>query len=160
MRPLPWAPWALAVAVTGWVTAVLTAPVLPAWPAAFVYAVSSLVCHQLPERSFYWGAAQFAVCARCTGIYIGAALAAVTAAAIDPARLVRMRPHVRGVLVAGAAPTIVTLAAEWSGAGPTSHVERLLAGLPLGASAMAVVALTLHYERWLPRRHAHPTRRP
>ena len=82
MRPLPWAPWALAVAVTGWVTAVLTAPVLPAWPAAFVYAVSSLVCHQLPERSFYWGAAQFAVCARCTGIYLGGALAAGSGAAV------------------------------------------------------------------------------
>jgi uncharacterized membrane protein len=160
MRPLAWAPWALAVAVTGWVAAVLTAPVLAAWPAAFVYGVSSLVCHQLPERSFYWGGTQFAVCARCTGIYIGAALAAGIAAVIDPARLMRLRPHVRTVLIAGAAPTIVTLLAEWSGVWPTSHVERMVAGLPLGASGMAVVAHTLNYGRWLPRRHAHPTRRP
>ena len=87
MKPLAWAPWALAVAVTGWVAAVLTAPVLPAWPAAFVYGVSSLVCHQLPERSLHWGAVQFAVCARCTGIYIGAAVATVGAAAVEPARL-------------------------------------------------------------------------
>ena len=160
MRWSAWAPWALAVAVTGWVAAVLAAPVLPAWPAAVVYGVSSLVCHQLPERSFYWGAAQFAVCARCTGIYLGGALAAGIAAAVDPARLMRMRPHVRRVLISGAAPTIVTLLGEWCGVWPTTHVERLLAGVPLGASAMAVVAHTLNYERWLPRRPAHPTRRP
>lgn len=28
-------------------------------------------CHQLPERSFFWGTYQFPVCARCTGIIIG-----------------------------------------------------------------------------------------
>ena len=157
MKPLVWAPWALAVAVTGWVAAVLTAPVLPAWPAAFVYGVSSLVCHQLPERSFYWGASQFAVCARCVGIYIGAALAAVMAAALDPARVMRIRPFVRLVLVAGAMPTILTVLAEWSGVWVPSPAARLVAGLPLGASVMAVVALTLNYDRWLLRRHdLHP----
>lgn len=29
------------------------------------------VCHQMPERSFFWKGKQFPVCARCTGIYIG-----------------------------------------------------------------------------------------
>ena len=161
MKPLVWAPWALAVIVAGWVAAVLTAPVLPAWPSALVYGVSSLVCHQLPERSFYWGAAQFAVCARCTGIYVGAALATVAAAAIDPARATRLRPFVRLVLFAGAAPTLVTVAAEWLGVWASSHAVRLTAGLPLGASVMAVVALTLNYEQWLLRRHVpHPPPRP
>ena len=27
------------------------------------------VCHQLPERSFFWKGQQFPVCARCTGFY-------------------------------------------------------------------------------------------
>jgi uncharacterized membrane protein len=161
MTSLAWALWALAVAVTSWVSAVLTAPVLPAWPAAFVYGVSSLVCHQLPERSFYWGAAQFAVCARCTGIYIGAALAAGIAAAVGPARLMRMRRHVGALLVAGTTPTILTLLAEWSGVWMTSHMVRLLVGLVLGASGMAIVAVTLNYDGWLLRRHVpHPPPTP
>ena len=139
----------------------LTAPVLPAWPAAFVYGVSSLVCHQLPERSLHWGAVQFAVCARCTGIYIGAAVATVGAAAIEPARLMRLRPWVRVLLVAGAAPTIVTVLTEWAGVWAPSHAVRLVTGLPFGASVMATVALTLNYEQWLHRRPApHPPARP
>ncbi len=38
-----------------------------------VYGVGSLICHQLPERSYHLWAAQMPVCARCAGIYFGAA---------------------------------------------------------------------------------------
>ena len=150
MTVLAWAPWVLAVGVASWVLAVLAAPVLPAWPAAIVYGISSLVCHQLPERSLYWGAVQFAVCSRCTGIYIGAAIAAVGAAAFEPARVAALRPRVRALLIAGAAPTAVTVLAEWLGAWAPSHAVRLAAGLPLGASVLATVAvaMALNYEQW------------
>lgn len=30
-----------------------------------------LICHRMPERSFFLKGYQFPVCARCTGIYIG-----------------------------------------------------------------------------------------
>ena len=163
MSVLTWAPWALAVGVASWVLAVLAAPVLPAWPAAFVYGVSSLVCHQLPERSLYWGAVQFAVCSRCTGIYIGAAIAAVAAAAIDPARVAALRPRVRAMLIAGAAPTAVTVLAEWLGAWAPSHGVRLATGLPLGASVLATVAvaMTLNYQQWRSRPDGpHRPRKP
>lgn len=29
------------------------------------------LCHQLPERSFFFHGRQFPICARCTGIFIG-----------------------------------------------------------------------------------------
>lgn len=32
---------------------------------------SYLICHRLPERSFFFKGHQFPVCARCTGFYIG-----------------------------------------------------------------------------------------
>lgn len=45
--------------------------------AAAVYGIGSIVCHQRPERSFHLFAVQMPVCARCTGIYAGAAVAAL-----------------------------------------------------------------------------------
>ena len=30
-----------------------------------------IICHRLPERSFFFRGHQFPVCARCTGFYIG-----------------------------------------------------------------------------------------
>ena len=32
---------------------------------------TKLICHRIPERSFFIGNHQFPVCARCTGFYIG-----------------------------------------------------------------------------------------
>ena len=60
---------------------------------AGVYAVGSLICHQLPERSYHLWTAQMPVCARCTGIYFGAVLGA-SAGAIRTAKAVR---HTRTV---------------------------------------------------------------
>src|SRR5262249_922300 len=53
--------------------------------ALVVYAVGAVVCHQLPDRSFHLLGRQLPVCARCTGIYAGAAVAAILATfASDP----------------------------------------------------------------------------
>ena len=38
---------------------------------ALTYAVFSSVCHQLPERSFFFRGFPLAVCGRCLGIYLG-----------------------------------------------------------------------------------------
>jgi len=56
----------------GWVLAIVASPVLPAPLAAAVYLIGSHICHQQADRSFHLFGAQLAVCARCTGIYIGA----------------------------------------------------------------------------------------
>jgi len=54
------------------------------------YLVGSLLCHQRPERSFFLWGSQMPVCARCLGIYAGAALAATAlsfVARLQPSRL-------------------------------------------------------------------------
>ena len=80
-----WLRRAFAGAATAWPMALLLAPVAAARPqpssvgygfALVVYAAGSLICHQRPERSFHLLGAQLPVCARCMGIYVGAAVTA------------------------------------------------------------------------------------
>ena len=143
---------------------------------AAVYTVGSLVCHQLPERSYHLWTAQMPVCARCAGIYFGAVLGAI-AASIRTAKVVR---HNRGevvrtaravrhsrkvaqgfspasavvgvfnpawtprvALAAAVAPTIVSLAYEWTTGDTPSHAIRAAAGVPIGVVvAWLIVAAT------------------
>jgi hypothetical protein len=113
-----------------------------------VYAVGSIVCHQLPARSFHVWTAQLPVCARCTGIYVGAAAAAVVAALAPggttdrteatAAPIAVARPRIvrhRILLALAAAPTLATLAFEWTTGRTPSNEIRCAAGIPLGAAA-------------------------
>ena len=139
----------LALAACGWVILLLAAPSLPVTLAAGVYAIGAHVCHQLPERSFHIGFDQLPVCARCTGIYAGVALAAVSAIGRS-SRLWPARLSARAMLALGATPTVVTVLAEWGGIWQPSNVVRAIAGLTLGAAVgliLADAAATLHYDR-------------
>jgi uncharacterized membrane protein len=109
-----------------------------------VYAIGSFVCHQLPERSWRLWTAQMPVCARCAGIYGGAAFAALTAAArgfqpsvdvqVDgrrsPARLALRRRRL--AVVAAALPSVATLVYEWATGITPSNALRFAAGIPIG----------------------------
>src|SRR6266540_2695250 len=81
----------LAAAALMWAGALILGAFLASQPgigpvgyfvSAAIYGVGSLVCHQRPERSFHIWGAQLPVCARCAGIYAGAAVAAVAAALV------------------------------------------------------------------------------
>ena len=68
--------WAIALPLAAWIASrPHTTPVLSAMTIA-IYGIGGIVCHQLSERSFHLWAAQLPVCARCTGIYAGAAVCA------------------------------------------------------------------------------------
>jgi len=106
-----------------------------------VYGVGRVVCHQRPERSFHWGAAPWPVCARCTGIYAGAAIVALFL-------LVWRLPstptagRARWWLALGAWPAAASLAYEWVAGVMPSHVTRMVTGVPLGAT-LAVLVLAM-----------------
>jgi uncharacterized membrane protein len=107
--------------------------------ASVVYFVSSLVCHQRPERSFHLWGAQFPVCARCAGIYAAAAIGAIAALVIPRVRR-RDPPVSHAVLLAvAAAPTLATLLFEWTSGITPSNGVRAAAGLPIGAAVAWVV---------------------
>ena len=147
MRPL------FSVAAIAWaaalpVAAVVAAQTHPAAPlslaALAVYAAGSIICHQLPARSFHLWSAQMPVCARCTGIYAGAAIAALCL--VRGTRSPRMPPASRAVrarLAAAALPTLATLAIEWTTGPAPSNIVRALAGLPLGAAVAWAIGAAL-----------------
>ena len=114
--------------------------------ALVAYGIGSLVCHQRPERSFQLWAAVLPVCARCTGIYLGAA--AVSLAGIGGLRSSRRRRErprwsegvtARLALFAAASPTAVTLAYEWATTNTPTNWIRAIAGVPLGMMLAALV---------------------
>ena len=108
---------------------------------ALVYLAGSLVCHQLPERSFHISGVQFPVCARCTGLYLGAAAGMVVLFAIPATWLSFSRA--RALLIATALPTAFTLATAWLGLWDPPNTLRAALALPLGISVGAVVMAVL-----------------
>src|SRR3982751_4206094 len=118
-------------------------PPAPFWYAlAFaLYSAGSFICHQLPARSFYLWTAQMPVCARCTGIYVGAALAAIAMGKRDGAVDTASGPRL--LLAAAALPTAATLVYEWTTGDMPSNTIRALAGAALGAAITVVIVRSL-----------------
>ena len=118
-----------------------------------VYAVGGAICHQLPERSYHLWTAQMPVCARCAGIYVGAAIGAILGAAPLTGRPANGRTtlrvgaghrfagadHARAILSIAALPTLATLVYEWTTGHMPAHWIRAATGVPLGATAAWMV---------------------
>jgi uncharacterized membrane protein len=144
----PWLRRLLCVGAIGWAvlipSAALAAGRASGAPvvgllAALPYAVGAVICHQQAARSFALWSQQLPVCARCTGIYMGAALAAL----VVPFRVAA--PHLKAArmfLILAALPTAATLAYEWSTSTPPSNIVRAIAGFPLGAAVAWVILST------------------
>ena len=105
-----------------------------------VYAIGRLVCHQLPARSFHLWNTSLPVCARCTGIYFGAAATALLRAP-RPSQPTRFGGQARIVLLVACVPTAVTLLFEWTTGITPANWIRALAGLPLGAAVAWAIGM-------------------
>jgi uncharacterized membrane protein len=103
-----------------------------------VYAVGHVICHQLPARSFHLWGASLPVCARCTGLYAGAAAAAV-AMSVTGRRFHTNRP--RRVLLLALVPTAATLAFEWTTGVTPANWIRAIAGVPLGLAVAWAIGM-------------------
>ena len=112
---------------------------------ALIFAIGGVICHQMPERSFFLDGHQLPVCARCTGLVserrgrAGRRGSRSNCArgwrplAIDPRVALRL-------LAIAAIPTAVSLATGALGVWDGSNLTRALLAMPLGASAGAIVA--------------------
>lgn len=111
---------------------------------AFVYAAGALVCHQRPDRSFFLSGQQLPVCARCTGLYVSAAVALLAWWGV---RALRQRPPIpftpngalRAIAIA-ALPTAISWTSGVLGIWDGTNFTRAVLAIPLGVTAGAVVA--------------------
>jgi len=145
---------ALPVAAVAWAVLVVAVPLAGStagapgvlrWTGAGVYLAGSLVCHQLPERSFHAHGAKWPVCARCSGLYIGGAAGVLLAWLAGGRRAAVPFGAWRGILLAMAVPTAVTVAAEWWNPAWSSGLVRALAAAPLGAAFGALLAASMSF---------------
>jgi uncharacterized membrane protein len=120
-----------------------------------IYAVGSMVCHQQVARSFESWGVQWPVCARCTGLYFGAAVAAAAFLMTSSPRRgapVIVRHHrqrtlkMRLALVVAGLPTVMTLLYEWTSGTTPSNWTRAVAGAALGVG-IAFVLLSTSMDR-------------
>jgi uncharacterized membrane protein len=111
---------------------------------ALIYQGASLICHQRPERSFHLAGIQLPVCARCAGLYLSGAAAAL--AAWSGRRRVAVPRATRTVLALAAIPTALTFAVELAGLVYPSNTVRALSALPLGAAAGWIFVRSLRAE--------------
>ena len=111
---------------------------------AFVYAVGSVVCHQMPERSFFIDGRQLPVCARCTGLYLSGGAGMLGWVLWKAARGWRSFPlsprTALAIVIAAGVPTALSYATGVIGVWDGSNVTRALLAVPLGLSGGAVVA--------------------
>ena len=95
--------------------------------------LGSTVCHQLAERSYFYGDVQMPLCARCIGIHFGFVLSAAFLL-LGPKRLASKLPSTKQLVVLGAIMLFYFLDAglSYSGVSQSDNLRRTLSGLSLG----------------------------
>jgi len=91
----------------------------------------AVVCHQQPERSFFWFGGRVAVCARCLGIYLGVAVGLL----MWVPRRVAMQ-----LLMVMVTVNAIDWFAEFAGWHGNWMLVRFALGVALGTTAAMVVA--------------------
>jgi uncharacterized membrane protein len=117
-----------------WLAAIVAAPYLrrqgSSW-SPFLYSCFAPLCHQRPERSFRAFGYPLAVCARCTGIYVGALIGLAAypfRRGFDALKLPRL-----SALAAVSAPLALDAAGHVLGLWDSPAVIRMATGLLWGS---------------------------
>jgi hypothetical protein len=142
---------ALAVAATLWCVALPATPLVLSSSdagglrglAVVFHGACGRLCHQRPERCFQSLGRPWPVCARCAGLYAGAAAGAwlATLSVGLGRRRGASRPagRYRWPLLAAGVPTAAAWAVEFAGLAALANTARCLLALPLGAVAAWIV---------------------
>ena len=102
-----------------------------------IYSGFGYLCHQLSDRSFFIAGHQFAVCARCTGLYAGFTAATLCYPLFRSLR--RTYAPRRKWLFIAAAPLAFDFALGYFGIWENTHLSRFVTGALLGSVAVFYV---------------------
>lgn len=102
-----------------------------------IYHAFGIVCHQLPERSYFLDGHQLAVCSRCTGIYAGFAFTLLLYPLIRSLKNTDTPP--RSWLLLAAVPLAIDFSVTFFGFWQNTHTSRLLTGALLGSAVVFYV---------------------
>ena len=134
--------WSIvAAAALLFITLIVGAPLALATGHGFlgltIYQAFSYLCHQIPERSFFIAGYKLAVCARCTGLYAGFAIAVLLYPAVRSLRST-YAPQRKWLFIA-AAPMAIDFGLGFFGIWDNTHLSRFSTGTLLGAVAVFFV---------------------
>ena len=96
-----------------------------------IYGAFAVLCHQLPERSYFIAGHKLAVCSRCTGLYAGFVFTMLIYPLVRPLRSVVWPP--REWLILAAVPMAIDFSLTFFGVWENTHTSRLLTGILLGS---------------------------
>ena len=142
LRKQAWKVWALSMFVVFlWVAAILAAPIAKgdglSWLSGPIYSFFGYLCHQLSARSFHIEGEQFAVCARCFGVYFGLLAGFLISPLWRPIDDIQPLPRFWLFL------SLVPISVDWSltvfGIWENTHLSRFVTGLILGVSCATFI---------------------
>ena len=114
------------------------------------------LCHQIDSRALHVEAREIAVCARCTGLYLGGLAGLLLAAGFVVGRGKGPRPVWFAVAIA---PTLVDALLPRIGLAGLPNVPRLLLALPVGLMAGVFLSIGI-YDLFTSRKSIRPRRTP
>jgi uncharacterized membrane protein len=145
-RKQAWKVWVISLAVVFlWVFAILLAPLAKANGfenvAAPIYKFFGFICHQIGARSFHVENQQFAVCARCFGVYFGLLSGFLFYPFLRKIDDIEPLPRFWLFLA------MIPIGVDWSlgvfGIWENTHLSRLVTGLILGAACAIYIVPAL-----------------
>ena len=147
--------WLVSVGVVlSLVSLIVVAPVAAAGGystiARGIYGAFAMLCHQLPERSYFINGHPFAVCSRCTGVYAGFTFTLLLYPLIRSLRNTVTPPP--KWLILATIPLAIDVGVNFFGFWQNTHTSRLLTGALLGSVAVfyvmpGIIELSLRFAR-------------
>lgn len=101
------------------------------------YRIFSLICHQNPERSYYFMGEKLPVCVRCLGLYFGLLLGLVIYPFFSNIRETRI-PNVKISLIF-LAPIVFDGVSQMIGLYNSPHYVRILTGILASSGSMLYI---------------------